>query len=152
MWVTPQGLHLEAWELGFHTPAPGGLKPRATQRKIPQMLLDPCRWMALVAQGQSAEESLDFPGGPEVKTLCFHCRKHGFYPWLGNLDPTCFAVARPKKKKKKRKSHRTPVRRKPPEVRDGCAEMGKSDLRAFGGTPTVSTLLTVQHPRDICSQ
>ena len=21
---------------------------------------------------------------PVVKTLCFHCRGHGFYPWLGN--------------------------------------------------------------------
>ena len=23
----------------------------------------------------------DFPGGPAVKTLCFHCRGHGFHPW-----------------------------------------------------------------------
>ena len=26
----------------------------------------------------------DFPGGPEVKTPRFHCRGHGFDPWLGN--------------------------------------------------------------------
>ena len=26
----------------------------------------------------------DFPGGPVVKTPCFHCRGHGFDPWLGN--------------------------------------------------------------------
>ena len=26
----------------------------------------------------------DFPGGPLVKTPCFHCRGHGFNPWLGN--------------------------------------------------------------------
>ena len=26
----------------------------------------------------------DFPGGPVVKTLCFHCRGQGFDPWLGN--------------------------------------------------------------------
>ena len=26
----------------------------------------------------------DFPGGPVVKTLHFHCRGHGFDPWLGN--------------------------------------------------------------------
>ena len=26
----------------------------------------------------------DFPGGPVVGTLCFHCRGHGFDPWLGN--------------------------------------------------------------------
>ena len=26
----------------------------------------------------------DFPGGPVVKTPCFHCRGHGFDPWLGH--------------------------------------------------------------------
>ena len=26
----------------------------------------------------------DFPGGPVVKTLCFHCKGHGFDPRLGN--------------------------------------------------------------------
>ena len=26
----------------------------------------------------------DFPGDPVVKTLCFHCRGHGFDPWWGN--------------------------------------------------------------------
>ena len=26
----------------------------------------------------------DFPGGPAVKTLSFHCRGHGFDPWSGN--------------------------------------------------------------------
>ena len=25
----------------------------------------------------------DFPGGPVVKVPCFHCRRHGFNPWLG---------------------------------------------------------------------
>ena len=39
----------------------------------------------------------DFPGGPVVKTLCFHCRGRGFNPWLGNSDPACH-VARPQKK------------------------------------------------------
>ena len=29
--------------------------------------------------------SWDFTGGPEVKTLCFHCRKHRSLPWSGNL-------------------------------------------------------------------
>ena len=28
----------------------------------------------------------DFPGGSVVKILCFYCRGHGFYPWLGNKD------------------------------------------------------------------
>ena len=26
----------------------------------------------------------DFPGGPVVKTLCFHCESHYFSPWLWN--------------------------------------------------------------------
>ena len=26
----------------------------------------------------------EFPGGPVVKTLRFHCRGHGFNPWSGN--------------------------------------------------------------------
>ena len=25
-----------------------------------------------------------FPGGPEVRTPCFHCRECEFDPWLGN--------------------------------------------------------------------
>ena len=34
----------------------------------------------------------DFPGGPVVKTLCFHCREYRFDPWPGNWDPTCHMV------------------------------------------------------------
>ena len=42
----------------------------------------------------------DFPGGPGVKTPCFHCRGHGFDPWTGKfLMPHCVA-----KKKNKNKS------------------------------------------------
>ena len=26
----------------------------------------------------------DVPGGPLVKALCFHCRRHGINPWSGN--------------------------------------------------------------------
>ena len=29
--------------------------------------------------------SMDFPGGPVVKTLHVHCRAHGFNPWSGDL-------------------------------------------------------------------
>ena len=29
----------------------------------------------------------DFPGGPVVKTLCFHCRWHGFEPGWGTKIP-----------------------------------------------------------------
>ena len=28
--------------------------------------------------------SEDLPGGPVVRTLCFHCREHRFDPWSGN--------------------------------------------------------------------
>ena len=41
----------------------------------------------------------DFPGGPVVRTPCFHCRGHGFHPWSGSEDPTC-QLAWPKKEKK----------------------------------------------------
>ena len=36
-----------------------------------------------------------------VKTLCFHCRGHGFDPWSVNYDPLSFAV-RPKERKGKK--------------------------------------------------
>ena len=26
----------------------------------------------------------NFPGGPVARIMCFHCRGHGFDPWLGN--------------------------------------------------------------------
>ena len=29
----------------------------------------------------------DFPGGTEVQTPGFHCRRHGVDPWPGNKDP-----------------------------------------------------------------
>ena len=36
-------------------------------------------------EGNAHEGSLsDFPGGPVVKTLCFHCRGHKFDPWSRN--------------------------------------------------------------------
>ena len=40
----------------------------------------------------------DFPGGPVVRTLHFHCREPGFHPWLGKI----LQVKWPKKKKKKK--------------------------------------------------
>ena len=44
--------------------------------------------------------SRDFPGGPVVKTLRFHCGGRGFDPWRGNWDPACRTV-QPKKTKAK---------------------------------------------------
>ena len=32
----------------------------------------------------SEEVKEDFPGGPVVETLRFHCRGHGFNPWSRN--------------------------------------------------------------------
>ena len=29
----------------------------------------------------------EFPGGPVVRTLCFHCWGCRFHPWSGNYDP-----------------------------------------------------------------
>ena len=42
----------------------------------------------------------EFPGSPVAiaRTLCFHCRGHGFEPWSGNSDPASHVA----KKKKKR--------------------------------------------------
>ena len=56
-----------------------------------------CSWLQIL--------SSHFPGGPVVKTLHFHCRGHGFSPWLGNKDPTCCSTAKGKKKS----SHPTEV-------------------------------------------
>ena len=44
----------------------------------------------------------DFSGGPEVKTPRFHCRWHGFNPWLGNEDPTRHTVRTKNNIKKKK--------------------------------------------------
>ena len=45
----------------------------------------------------------EFPGSPVAiaRTLCFHCRGHGFEPWSGNSDPASH-VAKKKKKKRER--------------------------------------------------
>ena len=47
-------------------------------------------------EGLRNVDILDFRGGPVVKTFCFHCRGHGFQPWLGK-----FCVPRGVAKKKK---------------------------------------------------
>ena len=37
--------------------------------------------MLKVYQAGSRNKIWDFPGGPVVRTPCFHCRGHGFDPW-----------------------------------------------------------------------
>ena len=34
----------------------------------------------------------EFPGGPVVRTLRFHCQGHWLDPWSGNQDPVCHAM------------------------------------------------------------
>ena len=41
--------------------------------------------------------SRDFPGHPVVKTPCFHCRGHGFDPWLGIMILHAACSAAPQK-------------------------------------------------------
>ena len=42
----------------------------------------------------------DFPGDPVVKSLSFQCREYRFHPLSGNYDPTCYSVAKRKKKER----------------------------------------------------
>ena len=48
--------------------------------------------------GRKRTKQGDFPGGPVVKTPCFHFRGHELDPWSGNYDLTCHVV-QPRKKK-----------------------------------------------------
>ena len=41
-------------------------------------------WGTKIPNKNKINQSLDFPGGPVVKTPRFHCRGHGFDPWLEN--------------------------------------------------------------------
>ena len=36
--------------------------------------------IVFLAMEEKRRESRDFPGGPVVRALSFHCRGHGFYP------------------------------------------------------------------------
>ena len=58
-------------------------------------------WNTLGSYYQVCKEkvSREFPGGPVVRTLCFHCCGPGFNLWLGNWDPASCA-ARPQKTQK----------------------------------------------------
>lgn len=45
------------------------------------------------------DEVWEFPGRPVVKTLCFHCRGHGFSPWSGTKIPQAVWHAHPTPRK-----------------------------------------------------
>ena len=49
---------------------------------------------------QSQESNSDnlqgLPGGPVVRTLCFHCKGHKFHPWSGNQGTKIPQAVQPK--------------------------------------------------------
>ena len=55
--------------------------------------------------GHEREGFGEFPGGPLVRTLCFHCQGPRFNPWLGNKDPRSHSVQPKKKKERERGLH-----------------------------------------------
>ena len=55
----------------------------------------------ILSEVSQKEKDRDFPGGPVVKTPCFHCRGNGLHPWSGNKDPT-YRRAQPNRKKEKK--------------------------------------------------
>lgn len=54
-----------------------------------------------VGLSRQSWENWDFPGSPWARIPCFHCRRHGFEPWLRNKDPPCQDSEPGKKKKNK---------------------------------------------------
>ena len=68
---------------------------RALAITVPSQLSASCLWLCQFP-GITIASPLDciyilslkaarkFPGGPEVRTLCFHCKGNGFNPWSWN--------------------------------------------------------------------
>lgn len=54
------------------------------------------RWGCHVKAGKTGTS----PGVPGLGFPCFHCRRHGFEPWLRNKDPPCQDSESEKKKTK----------------------------------------------------
>ena len=79
----------ESWS-GLPFPFPGALPYPGTE---PESLALAGRFFTTEPPGspETTEEALselddgNFPGSPVVQTLHFHCRGHGFEPWLGKL-------------------------------------------------------------------
>ena len=97
----------------------GGTKPQKTHRRHPcdcgirhwkvpnpnPLLLTEDRLRPRGKKGVGLLKSPqgDFPGGPVVKTPCFHCRGPRFHPWSGKFRM-------PRGVAKKKKAHRTRAR------------------------------------------
>ena len=62
-------------------PQIGRLSTQTQSSQVPQ-------WPG-AAVPSTKSKSGDFPSGPMVKALSFHCRGHRLDPWLENEDPTC---------------------------------------------------------------
>ena len=56
---------------------------RAREKKRAWNSVCPCR-QDLGGKEHVQSSSRDFPGGPVLRTACFHCRGCGFYPSSGN--------------------------------------------------------------------
>ena len=66
------------------------------ETELPLLGTQPCLWVnrtpgempahGLLELGFSTVQTYrrDFPGGPVVRILGFHCREHEFDPWSGN--------------------------------------------------------------------
>ena len=77
-------------------PAAGGLcpspsprcpecgEPEASQENHSAPTINFVNSRSTVIHRGKGTSSWDFPGGPVVRTSRFHCRGHGFDPWLGN--------------------------------------------------------------------
>ena len=59
-----------------------GLDPKLCLRERPSLLQRSDSPASCLFQKCEPE---DFPGGPVVRTLHFHCREPGFDPWLGKI-------------------------------------------------------------------
>ena len=51
-------------------------------------------WNGFMVERSSFKKMMFFRASLVVQwlRLCFHCRGHGFHPWLGNWDPACLRM------------------------------------------------------------
>ena len=75
------------------------------------------------------DRSWAFPGGPVVRTPHFHCRGHGFNPWLGTWDSASHSQS-----KKKKKNHSREVLKLEETMKDNGADTTDLQVRDLGCT------------------